>query len=102
MTDAAANSAAPAAAEPAAEKTSAKVVQLRAAVQEGAGALNDWAQDQAKMIGAAAKEKPMTAIGVSAGAAFAAGLVLGLLLVRPSREPTWKERLMELRPEFLH
>ena len=103
MTDAATTpsltEAAPAAAE-AAEAAAAKVVQLRAKVQEGADALNGWAHDQARTLTAAAKEKPLAAAGISAGAAFAAGLVFGLLLARAAPEPTWKERILELKPRW--
>ena len=101
MTDAVAN---PSVAKPdpedAAAAASAKVVQLRDAVQERADALNGWAHDQARALATTAKEKPLAAAGISAGAAFAAGLVLGLLLARPAPEPSWKERILELKPHW--
>jgi ElaB/YqjD/DUF883 family membrane-anchored ribosome-binding protein len=103
MTDAAASNPAqpaPAAPAPAENPATAKVVQLRAAVQERAGALNDWAHDQARTLATTAREKPLAAAGVSAGAAFAAGLVFGLLIARAGPEPTWKERILELRPPW--
>ncbi|HTK36694.1 MAG TPA: hypothetical protein VL358_15595 [Caulobacteraceae bacterium] len=101
MTDAAApNPAQPAPAPPAEKPATAKVVQLRAAVQERAGALNDWAHDQARTLATTAREKPLAAAGVSAGAAFAAGLVLGLLIARAGPEPSWKERILDLRPHW--
>ena len=82
------------------DRATAKVVELRTKVQEGADALNGWAHDQARTLTTAAKERPLTAAGVSAGAAFAAGLILGLLLARAAPEPSWKERLLELKPSW--
>jgi ElaB/YqjD/DUF883 family membrane-anchored ribosome-binding protein len=102
MTDAATTKDADDTALPTTEnRAGAKVVQLRAKVQEGAAALNGWAHDQARAVATTAKEKPLAAAGISAGAAFAAGLVLGLLLSRAAPpEPTWKDRLLELKPNW--
>lgn len=79
-----------------------KVVQMRRTMQQKAEALNGWAQGQARALATTAKEKPLATAGVSAGTAFAAGLVLGLLLTRsaPPPKPTWKDRLMELKPNW--
>ncbi len=79
-----------------------KVVQLRQAVSDRAGAVSDWAQGQAKALANTAKEKPLTAAGVSAGTAFALGLVMGLLLARAATppEPDWKDRLMRFKPDW--
>ena len=79
-----------------------KVVQMRRTVQQKAEALNGWAQDQARAFANTAKEKPLATAGVSAGTAFAAGLVVGLLLSRtaPPPKPTWRDRLMELKPHW--
>jgi ElaB/YqjD/DUF883 family membrane-anchored ribosome-binding protein len=85
---------------PAESPTGAKVVQLRDAVQERAHALNEWAHDQAHAVAVVAKEQPFAAAGISAGAAFAAGLVLGLLLSRAAPEPSWKDRILELKPHW--
>lgn len=84
------------------EGRSGKVVQMRQAVQARAGALSDWAQDRAKGLAATAKERPLAAAGVSAGTAFAFGVVVGLLLSRAAAppEPDWKERLMQLKPNW--
>ena len=88
------------AAKPESDDAAAKVVHLRQAVEEGAEALNGWAHDQAQALAGAARQRPLTAAGVSAGAAFAAGLVLGLVLARAAPEPSWKERILELKPHW--
>ena len=101
MTDAATTSTtAEPAAQAAVETATAKVVELRAKVQEGADALNGWAHDQARAITATARDRPLAAAGISAGAAFAAGLVLGLLLTRAAPEPNWKQRFLDLKPNW--
>jgi hypothetical protein len=79
-----------------------KVVQLRQAVSERAGAVSDWAQGQARALANTAKEKPLATASVSAGTAFAFGVVVGLLLARAATppEPDWKDRLMALKPSW--
>ncbi len=56
--------------------------QLRRAVTERAGQAKEWALDQTEVIRDTVQTKPFVAVGVSAGTAFAAGLVLGILLAR--------------------
>jgi ElaB/YqjD/DUF883 family membrane-anchored ribosome-binding protein len=53
-----------------------RAADLRAAFEERASAAREWAADQT------VQTKPFIAIGVSAASAFAAGLVLGVLLTR--------------------
>ena len=47
-----------------------------------AGVARDWALDQSDVIRDTVQTKPFISVGVSAGSAFAAGLVLGILLTR--------------------
>ena len=63
-----------------AEEASAKAAQLRKAVEERASAAKAWAGDQTEVLRDTVATRPLTSISVSAGAAFAAGLVLGVLL----------------------
>jgi len=86
----------------AAAAASEKVIRMKHSVQEKAEALNGWAHDQARAIAGAAKDRPLATASVSAGTAFAAGLVLGLLLGRaaPPPRPSWRDRLMEMRPPW--
>ena len=42
----------------------------------------EWAQDQADVLRDTVQTRPFIAVGVSAASAFAAGLVLGVLLTR--------------------
>lgn len=56
--------------------------QLRRTVGEQAGVAREWAQDQADVLRDTVQTRPFIAVGVSAASAFAAGLVLGVLLTR--------------------
>jgi ElaB/YqjD/DUF883 family membrane-anchored ribosome-binding protein len=67
--------------------------QIRRTVTERAGAARewagdrasvarDWASDQTDVLRDTVQTRPFVAVGVSAGTAFAAGLVLGILLAR--------------------
>lgn len=56
--------------------------QLRRTVGEQAGVAREWAQDQADVLRDTVQTRPFISIGVSAASAFAAGLVLGILLTR--------------------
>lgn len=49
---------------------------------ERASVARDWASDQTDTLRDTVQTKPFVAVGVSAGTAFAAGLVLGILLAR--------------------
>lgn len=74
-------------------KLTATADQVRKAVTERAGVARDWASDRAgvakdwaldqtDVIRDTVQTKPFISIGVSAASAFAAGLVLGVLLTR--------------------
>ncbi|CAN5358252.1 hypothetical protein BH09PSE2_BH09PSE2_18960 [soil metagenome] len=56
--------------------------QVRKAVSEGAETARDWAADQSDVLRDTVQTKPFIAVGVSAGSAFAAGIILGVLLAR--------------------
>lgn len=56
--------------------------QLRRTVGEQADVAREWAQDQADVLRDTVQTRPFIAVGVSAASAFAAGLVLGVLLTR--------------------
>lgn len=59
-----------------------RAAELRRHVEERAAAARDWAVDQTDVIRDTVQTKPFISIGVSAASAFAAGLVLGVLLTR--------------------
>jgi ElaB/YqjD/DUF883 family membrane-anchored ribosome-binding protein len=59
-----------------------RAADLRAAFEERASAAREWAADQTDVLRDTVQTKPFIAIGVSAASAFAAGLVLGVLLTR--------------------
>ena len=61
-------------------QTTADTVRRR--VSDGADAARDWAADQSDVLRDTVQTKPFIAVGVSAASAFAAGLVLGVLLTR--------------------
>ena len=46
------------------------------------GAARDWALDQSDVMRDTVQTKPFISVGVSAGSAFAAGLIIGILLSR--------------------
>lgn len=64
------------------QKATAAADQLRTTVTERASAARDWASDQSDVLRDTVQSRPFIAIGVSAASAFAAGLVLGILLTR--------------------
>ena len=47
-----------------------------------AGVARDWAMDQSDVLRDTVQTKPFISIGVSSASAFAAGVVLGVLLTR--------------------
>ena len=49
---------------------------------ERAGVARDWAIDQGDVIRDTVQVRPFISVGVSAASAFAAGLLLGVLLAR--------------------
>lgn len=58
----------------------AAAAQLRRTVEERATAARTWAVDQGGVLRDQVSERPLVAVGVSVGTAFAAGLVVGVLL----------------------
>lgn len=59
-----------------------KAGQAREWAGDRAGVARDWALDQSDVIRDTVQTKPFISVGVSAASAFAAGLVLGVLLTR--------------------
>ncbi len=47
-----------------------------------AGVARDWALDQSDVLRDTVQTKPFVTVGVSAASAFAAGLIIGVLLTR--------------------
>ena len=66
----------------AAREAAAKAAEVRKVVEEGAGVAREWAADQTDVLRDTVQTRPFISVGVSAGTAFAAGLVLGILLMR--------------------
>jgi ElaB/YqjD/DUF883 family membrane-anchored ribosome-binding protein len=69
----------------AAELRTAAAVRTAAAKKwaEGqAGVAKEWAADTTEVLRDTVQERPLTSVGVGAGAAFAAGVILGVLLAR--------------------
>ena len=64
------------------ERAQQTAEQLRRQVGEQAGVAKEWAADQADVLRDTVQTKPFIAVGVSAGSAFAAGLIIGVLLAR--------------------
>ena len=56
--------------------------QVRRQAGEQSAAAREWAADQADVFRDTVQTKPFIAVGVSAASAFAAGLILGVLLAR--------------------
>lgn len=56
--------------------------QVRRTANEQSAAAREWAVDQADVLRDTVQTKPFVAVGISAGGAFAAGLILGILLAR--------------------
>ena len=59
---------------------SAKIVQLKEALQEKTGAVTGWASGRADAMRGVAAQRPLATAGISAGAAFLGGIAVGLLL----------------------
>ena len=59
-----------------------RAIAARKAVQEGAHVAREWAADQTDVLRDTVQTRPFVSVGLSAGACFAAGLVLGVLLSR--------------------
>ena len=59
-----------------------RTAEIRRAVEDRASAAREWAVDQSDVLRDTVQTKPFISIGVSAASAFAAGLVLGILLTR--------------------
>jgi ElaB/YqjD/DUF883 family membrane-anchored ribosome-binding protein len=66
----------------AAQAAADRTAELRQAFEERASAAREWASDQTNVLRDTVQTKPFISIGVSAASAFAAGLVLGVLLMR--------------------
>jgi ElaB/YqjD/DUF883 family membrane-anchored ribosome-binding protein len=62
------------------DKAAETAAQLRRAMEERAAQAREWAVKEGEVIRGQVTERPLIAVGVSAGTAFAAGLVLGVLL----------------------
>lgn len=56
--------------------------QVRRTVGEQSAAAREWAADQADVLRDTVQTRPFISVGVSAGSAFAAGLIVGVLLAR--------------------
>jgi ElaB/YqjD/DUF883 family membrane-anchored ribosome-binding protein len=67
------------------EKAAETAAQLRRAVEESAAQAREWAHREGDVLRGQVTERPLTAVGVSAGACFAAGLVVGVLLASSRR-----------------
>ncbi len=59
-----------------------RTAELRRRMEERASAARDWAVDQTDVIRDTVQTKPFISVGVSAASAFAAGLIIGVLLTR--------------------
>ncbi len=66
------------------EDAAARTAEIRRQVEERAAAARDWAVDQTDVIRDTVQTRPFISVGVSAASAFAAGLVLGVLLANVS------------------
>lgn len=64
------------------QKAGAAADQLRSTVTERTAQAREWASDQGDVLRDTVQTRPLVAVGVSAGTAFAAGLVIGILLAR--------------------
>ena len=67
------------------ESAERAAAEIRRRVEEGATAARTWAHDQSVALRGQVAERPLTTIGISAGAAFAGGLVVGILLASSRR-----------------
>lgn len=68
-----------------AQRAAEAAAHLKKSVEERAAAARHWAADQGEVIRGQVTERPFVAVGISAGTAFAAGLVLGVLLASARR-----------------
>lgn len=59
-----------------------RTAEIRRRMEERASAARDWAVDQTDVLRDTVQTKPFISIGVSAASAFAAGLIVGVLLTR--------------------
>jgi ElaB/YqjD/DUF883 family membrane-anchored ribosome-binding protein len=59
-----------------------RAAELRQAFEQRATAAREWATDQGEVLRDTVQTRPFISIGVSAASAFAAGLILGVLLTR--------------------
>ena len=64
------------------ERARATAEDVRRRAEDASHAARDWAADQSDVLRDTVQTKPFISIGVSAASAFAAGLVLGVLLAR--------------------
>ena len=64
------------------EDAAARTAEIRRQVEVRAAAAREWAVDQTDVIRDTVQTRPFISIGVSAASAFAAGLILGVLLTR--------------------
>jgi len=62
------------------ERAAETAAQLKKNMEERAAQAREWAAREGEVIRGQVVERPLFAVGVSAGMAFAAGLVLGVLL----------------------
>ncbi len=69
-------------AQEAVEDATERAAEIRRQVEARAAAARDWAVDQTDVIRDTVQTRPFISIGVSAASAFAAGLILGVLLSR--------------------
>lgn len=69
---------------PAQPRADSAAAEARAGLEERVRALGSWAGGRGQTVAHAMREKPLAAAGLSAGAAFAAGLVFGYLIGRPT------------------
>ena len=67
------------------DKAAEAAAQLRRTVEERTAQARDWAIREGDVLRGQVTERPLTTVGISAGAAFAAGLVLGVLLASSRR-----------------
>jgi len=64
------------------EEAAARTAEIRRRVEERAASARDWAVDQSDVLRDTVQTRPFISIGVAAASAFAAGVVLGVLLTR--------------------
>ena len=65
-----------------ADRGQATAEDVRRRMGEASSVARDWAVDQSDVLRDTVQTKPFVSVGVSAASAFAAGLVLGVLLTR--------------------